>query len=293
VGGARKLVLACLLFAAASMPAGATPVPTTPAPATPTAATDRDQVTVSFFSPALDGVMHALVFLPAGYETGDERYPVVYFLHGLPAPPSAYTGSKWLADAIQDTGKPAILVEPQGSRTKDTDPEYLNWGPGRNWETYVAHDLVAYVDSTFRTIPTRDGRALVGESAGGYGAIIIGLHHLQEFAAIQSWSGYFHATDPTGTTALDRGPETNAHNEIAQLVAQDATSPTSLSFYVGRADKLFAGENIVFDRELTEAHVPHLFELYAGGHAVSLWRAHAAGWLALAFGRLTAAFTDP
>ena len=35
-------------------------------------------------------------------------------------------------------GKPAILVEPQGARDKDSDAEYLNWGPGRNWENYVS-----------------------------------------------------------------------------------------------------------------------------------------------------------
>ena len=44
----------------------------------------------------------------------------------------------------------------------------------------------------------------MGLSAGGYGAVILGIHHLDRFSVIESWSGYFHPTDPTGTIALDR-----------------------------------------------------------------------------------------
>src|SRR5690242_16596392 len=42
-------------------------------------------------SPALAGTLPALVFLPAGYSGHGARYPVVYFLHGLPAGPTSYT----------------------------------------------------------------------------------------------------------------------------------------------------------------------------------------------------------
>ncbi|HUZ81888.1 MAG TPA: hypothetical protein VMU73_06545, partial [Gaiellaceae bacterium] len=77
-------------------------------------------------SVALGGTAHALVVLPDGYATSGKRYPVIYFLHGLPAGPDAYLGSAWLADALERVG-PAILVMPQGARTGDTDAEYLNW----------------------------------------------------------------------------------------------------------------------------------------------------------------------
>ena len=103
--------------------------------------------------------MHALVFLPAGYQGGTTRYPVVYFLHGLPAVSTTYAGNKWLAAELDAVGKPAILVEPQGARDSDADAEYLNWGPGRNWETYVSRDLVDYIDAHFRTIASRAAAA--------------------------------------------------------------------------------------------------------------------------------------
>ena len=49
------------------------------------------------------------------------------------------------------------------------------------------------------------GRALVGLSAGGYGAVMLALHHLAAFSVVESWSGYFHPTDPAGQHALDLG----------------------------------------------------------------------------------------
>jgi enterochelin esterase-like enzyme len=247
----------------------------------------RDQVTASFRSVALQGTMHALVYLPPGYTAGRERYPVVYFLHGLPAGPYGYTRNKWVADALAASGRPAILVEPQGARDGDGDPEYLNWGSGRDWETYISRELVAYVDRHFRTIPTRQGRALVGVSAGGYGAVIDAVHDLAGFGAIESWSGYFHATDPTGTVPLDRGPDADAHVQIAVLAADMRQRSTFLAFYVGRADSRFRDENVQFANELTAARVPHLFEVYAGSHQQSLWQAHAESWLALALAHLS------
>jgi putative tributyrin esterase len=234
---------------------------------------------------ALGGTAHALVVLPDGYATSVLRYPVVYFLHGLPAGPGAYKGSTWLGDVLERVG-PAILVMPQGSRSGDTDAEYLNWGAGRNWETFIAEELPTAIDKRFRTIRSRDGRALIGLSAGGFGATVLGLHHLGRFSVIESWSGYFHPTDPSGTKALDLGPSTSAHNLIGALQADEQQRPTFFAFYVGRGDARFRAENLLFDRELTLAAVPHVFELYRGGHDTDVWEAHAPGWLGMALERL-------
>lgn len=236
-------------------------------------------------SVALGGEAHALVMLPAGYETSGKRYPVVYFLHGLPAGASTYRGSVWLAAALERVG-PAILVMPQGARDSDTDPEYLNWGAGRNWETFIANEVPEVIDKRFRTIRSRAGRALIGISAGGYGATILGLHHLGRFSVIESWSGYFHATDPTGTKPLALGPSASAHNLIPVLKADERRRPTFVGFYVGDGDPLFLAENRQFDRELTAAHVKHLFAVYSGGHTTALWQAHARVWLGLALSHL-------
>jgi len=236
-------------------------------------------------SAALGGEMHALVVLPAGYATSHVRYPVIYFLHGLPANSSAYLHNAWLSSLAAQAGK-AILVEPQGAREGDTDPEYIDWGVQRNWATYLTKELPAYVDSHFRTIRSRAGRAIIGVSAGGYGATMLGLDDLDEYSVIESWSGYFHATDPTGRDTIAAPPGTNVHTLIATLVASNRSQPTFLGFYVGRGDPIFVPENEQFNRELTAAGVPHAFAVYPGGHDVELWAAHAVAWLGLAFKHL-------
>ena len=178
-------------------------------------------------SVALGGRVHARVILPAGYDDSlRRRYPVVYFLHGLPGTGSSYQGNDWLLDALATAG-PAILVIPQGARDNDTDPEYLDWGRGRNWSTYVTTELPRFIDAHFRTIASRSGRAITGVSAGGYGAAVIGLNHLSRFSVIESWSGYFHPTDPTGTQSLARGPLTIVHQLIGKLQTRRA-APTDL-----------------------------------------------------------------
>jgi enterochelin esterase-like enzyme len=245
---------------------------------------DRD-LDEGIVSVALQGRVHARVVLPAGYDDTTRHYPVVYFLHGLPAGAKSYRGNAWLISALEQVG-PAILVFPQGARDDDTDPEYLNWGSGRQWETYVAEEVPRYIDAHFRTIRNRTGRAIVGVSAGGYGATILGLHHLSSFAVVESWSGYFHPTDPTGTQPLARGPAANAHTLITELHAAQKRQPTFFGFYVGRGDTRFESENVQFDRELSAAGVRHVFELYRGAHQTSLWSAHAADWLGLALQHL-------
>jgi S-formylglutathione hydrolase FrmB len=238
-------------------------------------------------SVALEGSVHARVVLPPDYDSSGKRYPVVYFLHGLPAAADSYRGNSWLVRALERTGR-AILVFPQGARGSDADPEYLNWGAGRNWETYVADELPRYVDAHFRTIRSRDGRALIGVSAGGYGATILGLHHLARFAVIESWSGYFEPTDPSGTAVLPREPAATALNLIGSVRKAERHLPTLLGFYVGRGDTRFLDDNLRFDATLTAAHVPHVFDVYPGGHEPGLWQRHASTWLRLALRHLAA-----
>lgn len=247
------------------------------------ASRDLDERVVSA---ALRGQVHVRIVLPPDYARHPgRRYPVVYFLHGLPASGDSYRGNDWLVDAMAKAG-PAILVMPQGARNSDTDPEYLDWGAGRNWETYVAGEIPRFVDRHFRTIPTREGRAIVGLSAGGYGATLIALHHLGEFSVVESWSGYFHPTDPTGTQPLDRGPPASVHTLLAKLRVDEHRRSTFIAFYVGRGDVRFRAENAQLDGELSRAGIPHTFDVYAGNHETALWQRHAVQWLRLALAHL-------
>jgi enterochelin esterase-like enzyme len=241
----------------------------------------------SFRSPAVAGDERFAVYLPPGYATSGRRYPVIYALHGLPSGHRGYRHlpiARWGAIAAR-AGHPVIVVAAQGARDDDTDPEWHDWGSGRDWESAVADDLVHEIDSSYRTVATRRGRAIIGLSAGGYGAALIGLRHLDTFSIIQAWSGYFHPTNPSGSAPLSVGSAqanaaASAHTYVPRLrAAFRHFQPTHFSFYVGDRDRHFRAENEQFDSELSAAGVPHRFALYHGGHSYVLWNRHARAWI--------------
>ena len=100
----------------------------------------------SFASRALGGTLHFEVYLPAGYDSSGFRYPVLYFLHGLPASTGSYRGLRFVERALDEVGLPAILVVPQGARAGESDPEYVNHGPGDNWGDAIALELTRTLD---------------------------------------------------------------------------------------------------------------------------------------------------
>jgi enterochelin esterase-like enzyme len=251
----------------------------------------------SYSSSAVAGTEHYAVFLPTGYDSSRRHYPVIYALHGLPNHGNGWSGmpiDEW-GRASEHAGYPAIIVSPQGARPGDTDPEWHDWGKGRNWESTIAWELVGHVDNRYRTIRRRAARALIGISAGGYGATLIGLHHPGRFSVIQSWSGYFHPTNPDGTAPLDVGtPEQNAaasahtYVPLARQIIQ-RWNPEYFAFYVGDADGHFLAENEQLHDELLKAHVPHTYAVYPGGHTRAFWAAHESDWIGDAVEELTPA----
>ncbi len=249
-------------------------------------------LTVDCRSPALSGELPAEVYLPAGYGDNADRHRVVYFLHGLPANPSSFTQNAFVANALVSSGRRAIVVAPQGARGPASDREYLDWDAAEDWPQAITHDLTTCIDHRFRTIANRFGRALIGLSAGGYGAFNIGLRNLSTFGAVESWSGYFAATDPSGQHVLNLGSaQANSNARVPSgngLAAALKTWPTLLAFYVGRQDSRFLGMNQQYDAELRASGVAHVFRVYQGGHASALWRAQAAFWLGMALDALPA-----
>jgi enterochelin esterase-like enzyme len=243
-------------------------------------------VAVNCHSLALGGSLPAVVYLPAGYSASAKPYPVIYFLHGLPAGPDSYKENTFVAGAVAAARQRAIVVASQGARDSDSDREYLDWSPTEDWPAAIAHDLPSCIDARYNTIDSRYGRALIGLSAGGYGAFNIGLRNLATFGAVESWSGYFVATDPTGDRVLDLGTSTaNANARVpsgSDLETEVSTWPSLIDFYVGRQDSRFLGMNQAFDSALTRSGVRHLFKVYPGGHSGALWRSEAPPWLTMA-----------
>ena len=130
------------------------------------------------------------IYLPPGF-TRAGRYPVVYLLPGMPGSPWSYVNSLSigaLGDSLIARGeaRPFIAVSPVAGPSGRYDGEWA--GP---WEDYLIHRVVPWVDAHLPTIRAADGRTLAGLSAGGYGAIDIGLRHPLLFGRLESWGGYF------------------------------------------------------------------------------------------------------
>ncbi len=141
------------------------------------------------FAPATPG--ESYVYLPPGFST-KHRYPVVYLLHGMPGSPRIYVWTSDLggvARRLVDSGaRPFIAVAPYAGPARHR--ARAEWA-GR-WEDYLVHDVVPWTDAHLPTIRSAAGRTIAGLSAGGYGAVDIGLRHLDLFGTLESWSGYFH-----------------------------------------------------------------------------------------------------
>jgi S-formylglutathione hydrolase len=130
------------------------------------------------------------VYLPPSYATDRaRRYPVVYLLHGYGGTESNWTGRQVNLPEIADklfaarSVREMIVVMPNAF-SLHKGSMYSSSVTSGDWETYVARDLVVYVDGHYRTIPERLSRGLAGASMGGYGAIRIGMKRPDVFSSL-------------------------------------------------------------------------------------------------------------
>jgi enterochelin esterase-like enzyme len=233
---------------------------------------------------ALGGrAQQVVVYLPPGYDTSlTRRYPVLYLLHGFPGRPLAFLETVAMGvdeDALvaQQRAQPLILVMPFGSTGTFTDKEWVDgYRPHEGWATFVARDLVHYIDSQYRTIPTGSARAIAGLSEGGYGAINIALAHPNEFHVIESWSGYEKA-DPLKSIFGSDEARVLANTPLVTLRAAASAlrrQHAFVWFYSGTNDR-YRSQNEAFARLLSRYGVAHHFFVVRGGHNWGVWRTYA------------------
>src|SRR5206468_7126141 len=110
------------------------------------------------------------IYLPPGYATDrTRRYPVVYLLHGYGGTDSTWTGRlasvPEIADKLAAAGRlHELIVVMPNAFSLHKGSMYSNSATTGDWESYIAHDLVGYVDSHYRTIADRLSRGLAGHS---------------------------------------------------------------------------------------------------------------------------------
>ncbi len=146
---------------------------------------------LTFFSSSLQKERNFQIYLPEGYNEQDSvRYPVIYFLHGAGLNQTSYQNlSGTLNDLIENKKiSPVIVVKPDGSIGPWGGSFYTNSELYGNFEDYIVYDLSDYIDTNFKTISTRNKRAIMGHSMGGYGAMKLALKHTDKYCAVVSHS---------------------------------------------------------------------------------------------------------
>ncbi len=152
------------------------------------------------------------IYLPPGYESSTDRYPVIYFLHG-------FLGNHLMGQYIKDILdyaieshriRPFIMVIPDQKTTYDGS-FYSNSGVFGDWEDFTAFDLVEHMDQNYRTIARKESRGITGHSMGGYGALKIAMNHPEIFSSV-------YALSPGALTIVrEYGPNSSTYKELAQI----------------------------------------------------------------------------
>ena len=139
-----------------------------------------------------------VVYTPPGYHPrGSRAYPVLYVLHGYSGSAAALVASRawdrnvvqWIDKLIGERRMPAALLVIVDGFTRLGGSQYVDSIHNGNYATYTVRDVVGHVDASYRTIAREGGRAVLGKSSGGFGALHLVMEHPGVFAAFASHSG--------------------------------------------------------------------------------------------------------
>jgi S-formylglutathione hydrolase FrmB len=232
-------------------------------------------IVVNVPSASLGSEQATTILLPATYTTSRQRYPVLYLLHGGGQDHTAFATRSWFrAQASRDM----IIITPNVG-----DSWYVNSvaDPKAKYEDFVVKDLVEYVDSKYRTIASREGRAVAGVSMGAWGAMLLGLKHHQLFAAVGAFSAPYGISrqdpkiDMTSRTQQRFGaPETAERRERdpSTLVADIPLESVPWLYLACGNQDLFVADNRRFVERLTARKIPYEYrELSPFGHSWDVW----------------------
>jgi enterochelin esterase-like enzyme len=139
-----------------------------------------------------------VIYLPPGYdELPDQRYPVIYHLHGairLSGGAEKFAqahesfvvehGASFIDQLVAEGKTKGVILVGVDGTTKDGCSYYVNSVTNGNYADYICKELVPYVDAHYRTIARREGRGILGYSAGAFGSMYLGMTYPDLFGGI-------------------------------------------------------------------------------------------------------------
>lgn len=229
--------------------------------------------TVRVFSVKMEKEIKTVVIKPQSYEEAD-GFPVLYLLHGYS---DRYDGWVTKIPHIKE------LADRYGMMIVCPDGAYGSWyidspiDPAFQFETFVSKELVSWIDEHYKTVPSREGRAVTGLSMGGHGGLYLAFRNQDVFGACGSMSGGVDIRPfPNNWDIAKRigsqaeYPERWEENTVVGLL--HLLTPNALKIIIDcGTEDFFYGVNERLHEELLYRNIPHDYITRPGAHNWNYW----------------------
>lgn len=233
-------------------------------------------------SPGNDKIRRITIYTPPGYENSETRYPVLYLLHGIGGDEEAWMGSGRVSQILdnliaQGKAKPMMVVMPNGNVSQEAAPGESNDGfvvpsfnlpntmDGKFEGTFM--DVMKFVESNYRTLESKEGRAIAGLSMGGYHAAYISRYYPNTF----DYMGLF---SPALNNKPEDHPSARSYQNLAENLLRQMTNGYKLYWIgVGQDDFPVLYQGIQdYRKQLDSIGMQYEYVETDGGHTWANWR---------------------
>jgi len=247
----------------------------------------------------LGDAVHYCVILPRSYDAPDakratQRYPVLYFLHGLGGDEQMLVkmGGLTVIDDFREQNKIGdfLIVTPEAKASF-----YVNSADGKvRYSDFFLQEFLPYVEGKYRVQRQRSARAITGVSMGGYGALRFAFAHPELFSAVSAQSA---ALMTESAEELNAG--LHAGTPKARLLGSVFGTPFNAAYWKQNDPLLLAKKNpeglrrmaiyfhcgnhdeYQFETGATKLHqqlqaegIKHEFHIYPGDHSAAYFLEH-------------------
>ena len=242
----------------------------------------RSEVVVTSY-PASIGEAGVAVYLPKGYATSKEDYPVLYLLHGSGDDETGWL-TKGKAKAILDSlithqlCQPMIVVMPNGyleQTGKYYAPESRLWMESTFEENFS--NLIEWTESNYRTIADKQHRAIAGLSMGGFHTMHTAALLNQTFDYVGIFSALYvpHTKQPHSERNLQISAlaqsDKPTYQQTEALLHQQFSTPPQLYWIACGIDDFLYQDNVIYRQYLDDKQYPYKYHESAGGHSWENW----------------------
>ena len=230
--------------------------------------------TIQVFSASMNKNIKTCVIVPDNYKKSKKKFPVVYLLHG-------YSGN--YATWVKSFKEVSQQVDRYGFIAIGVDGNYSSWyfnspiDPTFKYETYIIDELVPFIDKKYKTIASREGRAISGLSMGGHGSLYLSLKHQDVFGAAGSMSGgvdirpfseKWNIKKRLG--AINDFPDNWEKNTVVNLIELNQNNNLKLIIDCG-VDDFFIDVNRELHQKMLALKIDHDYIERPGKHNIDYW----------------------